>query len=88
MQWERFDNKCRMEHVRGVYLPCRYMKGVLLAGGELSAAEEGGSGVQMVSPLLPKLKGVADAQAGLHTTGCPESELAYAIHILLHNEAC
>ena len=53
------------------------MKGVLLAGGELGAAEEGRGGVQMVSPLLPKLTDRTDAQAGLHTTGCHESKLAH-----------
>ena len=53
------------------------MKGILLAGGELGAAE-GGPGVQVVSPLLPKLKDMADGQAGLCTTGCHESKLAHA----------
>jgi len=45
----------------------RYMKGILLAGGELSAAEDGKSGFQMTSPLLPKLD-TLDAQADVHTS--------------------
>lgn len=49
-------------------LSLRYMKGILLAGGELSAAEDGKTGFQMTSPLLPKLENTLDAQADIHTS--------------------
>jgi hypothetical protein len=44
------------------------MKGILVAGGELVAAEDGKSGFEMLSPLLPKLENASDTQADVHTS--------------------